>query len=343
MAVIKLGVSLVCDRIREYPGWVRAIEEAGFDAIGVGDSPSLYPEVYTQATVVALNSSRVMFGPRVTNPVTRDPSVTASAIASVDELSGGRAVLGIGTGDSALHNIGGRAVSLDFLRDYVRALREMFDKGETIYQSRTIVFSKGKRRVPIYIAAHGPKSMRLAGEIGDGVIVGGGVSPEIVADAHEHIAAGAKLSGRKLEDLDIWWLMGASIAPTVPEAIDSIKTHLAAAANASFRLGVKNKLVPADIEPLIKRLIASYDFTEHEHTGTSKNNVNTVQQLGLTEYLAERFTIAGPPNEFAGRIQQFAAWGASQLWFTMPLPDKYKFLHAMRDEVMPRMRNRIGL
>lgn len=339
MGNIKLGVSLVCDRIQELPAWVRAVEAAGFDAIGVGDSPSLYPEVYSQATIVALNTSKVMFGPRVSNPITRNLTVTASGIAAVDELSGGRAVLGIGTGDSAAYNAGERPVTLEYLREYIVGLRQMFTEGATVFRGKRIVFARGKRLVPVYMAAHGPKSLQMAGELCEGVIVGGGVGPNLVPEALQHVEAGARRSGRRLEDLDIWWLIGASISATMTEAVDGIKTHLAAAANATFRLGIKNKGVPANIAPKIEQLISGYDFTQHEHVGSGKQNVSIVDQLGLTEYLAERFTVAGPPDAFARRVRQIADWGAPQLWFTMPRPDKIAFIDAVRDGVLPQLRS----
>ncbi|MDO8532794.1 MAG: LLM class flavin-dependent oxidoreductase [Dehalococcoidia bacterium] len=335
---IRLGVSLVCDRIREFPAWVRAIEAAGFDAIGFGDSPSLYPETYVQATIVALNTSRVMFGPRVTNPLTRHPSVTASGITAADELSGGRAMLGIGTGDSAIFNIGEKPATLKFMREYIVALKEMFAKGHTTYQGKRVVFTYTRRRIPIYMAASGPNSLRLAGEICDGVILGGGIQRDLIPLTHKYLREGARKAGKRLEDLDIWWLIGASIAPTKEQAVDNIKTHLAAATNASFRLGVKEKGLPDKLIPAIQKLIQQYDFSEHEHSGSGKKNVRMVDELGLTEYLADRFTIAGPPEEFARRVRDMASWGANQLWFTMPLPGKYGFLDAMRDGVMPRLR-----
>ncbi|MBI4307459.1 MAG: LLM class flavin-dependent oxidoreductase [Chloroflexi bacterium] len=334
----RLGVSLVCDRICEFPGWVHAIEEAGFDVIGFGDSPSLYPETYVQATIVALNTRKVMFGPRVTTPFTRHPSVTASAITAVDELSGGRAILGIGTGDSAVFNIGERPCTLKALREYIVTLKELFAQGHSVYQGKRLLFSYAKRRIPIYMAASGPNSLRLAGELCDGVIVGGGVLPELVPPAHKCLREGAEAAGRSIEELDIWWLIGASIAPSKEQAIDNIKTHLAAQPNQAFRLGIQGKGIPEELIPKIQTLIARYDFSEHVKPGKERRNVRLVEELGLTDYLASRFTIAGPPEEFARRTEELASWGANQLWFTMPLPDKYGFLHAMRDGVIPRLR-----
>jgi 5,10-methylenetetrahydromethanopterin reductase len=331
----RLGVSLVCAEIREFPAWVRAIEAAGFDAIGFGDSPSLYPETYVQATIVAQNTSRVMFGPRVTNPVTRHPVVTAAAITAADELSGGRAMLGIGVGDSAVHSIGERKATLAELREYVLTLKALFAHGEAEYRGKLIRFPYAQREIPIYLAASGPKGLALAGEIADGVIVGGGIGPELCALARGFIEVGAERAGRSVDDLDVWWLIGASIGD---DAVDAIKTHLAAATNACFRGGLEDKGVPEDVKPLLQKLIDGYDFTEHELPGATRTNVRLVEELGLTKYLAERFAVAGTPEEFAERVRVAASWGADALWFTMPLPDKIGFLDAMRDHVVPRLR-----
>lgn len=336
--ISRLGVSLVCGEIREFPAWVRAIEAAGFDAIGFGDSPSLYPETYVQATIVAQNTSRVLFGPRVTNPVTRHPVVTASAITAADELSGGRAMLGIGVGDSAVHSIGERKATLTELREYVLTLKRLFANGEAEYRGKLVRFPYAQREIPVYLAASGPRGLALAGEIADGVIIGGGIGPELCAEAREFIAVGAERAGRSIDDLDVWWLIGASIARSGDEAVDAIKTHLAAAANACFRGGLDDKGVPDDVEPLLQRLIDGYDFMEHELPGATRGNVRLVEELGLTDYLAERFAVTGTAQEFADRVRAAESWGADALWFTMPLPDKIGFLDAMREQVVPRLR-----
>src|SRR6185369_4333167 len=93
-------------------------------------------------------------------------------------------------------------------------------------------------------------------------------------------------------DVDVWWLMGASVAGSTSAAVEAIETHLAAAANACFRGGLDDKLVPDDVRPRLQRLIDGYDFDEHELPGASRNNVRAVEELGLTEYLARRFAIA---------------------------------------------------
>ncbi|MDO8531760.1 MAG: LLM class flavin-dependent oxidoreductase [Dehalococcoidia bacterium] len=335
---IKLGVSLVCDRVREFGAWVRTAEDAGFDRVGLSDSPSLYPETYVTGTIAALNSTRLKFGPRVTNPVNRHPSVTASAITAIDELSGGRCFLGMGTGDSAVFNIGLAPATVAQMREYILALKAMFAHGRAEYQGRSILFSYAKRQIPIYLAASGPRTLRLAGEICDGVVIGWGLGRELIPLAMRHLREGAEAAGRKVEDIDVWWLIGASIAGNKREAVDAIKTHLAAQPNQAFRLGIQNKGIPADLLPKLQRLIAEYEFSEHVKPGKERKNVRLVEELGLTDYLADRFSVAGTPEEFADRVQELASWGARQLWFTMPLPDKLGFLNTVGARVIPRLR-----
>src|SRR5260370_7402309 len=121
-------------------------------------------ECFTTLTLMALNSERIEIGPRVTNPVTREPSVMASAMVSLELISKGRAVLGIGRGDSAVHNIGLKPASVEATRDYIVAVRELLEKGETIFQGRHNRFTwprpPPRRRIPICITAHCPPQFR---------------------------------------------------------------------------------------------------------------------------------------------------------------------------------------
>jgi 5,10-methylenetetrahydromethanopterin reductase len=336
--VSKLGVSLVCAEIDKLAGWVRAMEDAGIDAIGFGDSPALYPEMFVQGSIVATNSSRAMFGPRVTNPVTRHPSVMASGMSALQRLSDGRAVLGIGLGDSAVHTMGLPRASIADLEEYIRALRGLFTSGTATYRGVPISCPYAGVPVPIYVAASGSRGLRLAGRLADGVIVGLGVRPELVDHALSQIEAGAAQAGRRLDDLDIWWLMGASIAPSRPEAVEAIKTHLSAAANAAFRGSWTDKLIPADLEADVRALVQAYDFSQHELPDTGGHNISALRDEDLTAYLADRFAIAGTAEQVAGQITAAASWGADQLWLTMPLPDKLGFLASMRDQVIPLVR-----
>lgn len=333
----RIGVSLVCDDIRDLAELARAAESAGMAVVGVSDSPCLYPETYVQATIVATETERILFGPRVTNPVTRHPSVVASAMVAVDRLSGGRAIFGIGVGDSAVHSIGSRSATLAELREYVDALRSAFDGGEAVYRGQSFRLRRVGRRIPIYLAASGPRGLALAGEIADGVIVGCGVDEQLVPWALKHVARGATNARRSVDDLDIWWLLGASVGETDELACKAIRPFLASVANATFRGALKGKGVPVELETPMQRLVAQYDFNEHALPGVARKNAVLVDQLGLTDYLLERFALAGTAETFALQIERAFRLGARQLWFTMPLPDKLGFLRTVQSRVMPHV------
>ncbi|MGI9520727.1 MAG: LLM class flavin-dependent oxidoreductase, partial [Hyphomicrobiaceae bacterium] len=170
-------------------------EEVGFDWVGIADSQSLFRELFVTLAAVGQATVRVMIGPSVTNPLTRHPAVMASAIASVDELSNGRAMLGIATGDSAIYNLNERPRGLHGLREYIIALRDLLTGQPTEFGGKEIhtkwVRGQSDNPVPIYIAAEGPKTLELAGEIADGVICGLGIAPDVVALQLKHLEIGA--------------------------------------------------------------------------------------------------------------------------------------------------------
>src|SRR5215510_10013479 len=118
-AAVRFGVVLLPESLAEFGALCREAEDQGFDWLGVADSQSVFRELYVALTLAALNTSRIRLGSLVTNPLTRHLVVTASAISSVDELSGGRAMLGIGSGDSALYTIGAPPATVAGLQDAV--------------------------------------------------------------------------------------------------------------------------------------------------------------------------------------------------------------------------------
>jgi 5,10-methylenetetrahydromethanopterin reductase len=120
---------------------VRRADRYGFARIGTGDTQWHNMECFMALTLMALNSEKLEIGPRVTNPVTREPSVMASAIASLELVSNGRAVLAIGRGDSAVHNIGLKPATVEETRDSIIAVRELLEKGEPFTADGTTALS----------------------------------------------------------------------------------------------------------------------------------------------------------------------------------------------------------
>src|ERR1043166_9604931 len=195
---VRFGINFLPHRARELVDWVRTAEATGFAIAGVADSQSLYRDVYVCEALVATQTNSIRFGARVINPLTRHPAVAACAAATLEELAPGRTMLGVGTGDSAVDNIGIRPATLVELRDYVRAVRELLGNGQSNYQGAPCKLTWWTGRIPIYLAASAPKTLQLAGEIADGVVINTGLTPEIIRDSIAQVRIGAERAGRDL-------------------------------------------------------------------------------------------------------------------------------------------------
>src|SRR5947209_18041525 len=130
---IRFGVNFLPNHALESLEWVRVAEETGFAIAGIADSQSLYRDVYVVEALVAAHTRTIRFGSRVINPMTRHPAVAASAAATSEELAPGRTMIGIGTGDSSVDNIGVRPAKHAELIAYVTSIRELLQGGNSIY------------------------------------------------------------------------------------------------------------------------------------------------------------------------------------------------------------------
>ena len=150
------------------------------------------------------------------------------------------------------------------------------------------------RRIPIYVAAAGPKMLRMAGRVADGVIIGSGILPEVIAQTLGQIRDGAESVGRSLEDLDLWWLCGARIADSGAEAEERMLSLTAALINAHGQVTLGGKLIPDDILDDAQYLIDHYDFNAHVKHGPQVADADVNGQLlrslpRLREYASRRY------------------------------------------------------
>jgi len=163
--------------------------------------------------------------------------------------------------------------------------------------------------VPVFVTAEGPKTLELAGEVADGVVIGTGLQREIVQESLEHVRRGAARSGRTLDDLEIWWFIKWNLDDDKPRAVREMRMALTASANHAFRFTLEGKHIPEEYKEPIRRLQASYAFHEHESHGEARHNARLAEESGLVDYLAERFTLAGSPGEFRQKLSGLQALG----------------------------------
>jgi 5,10-methylenetetrahydromethanopterin reductase len=333
---IRFGVNFLPNHPLELLDWVRVAEETGFDIAGIADSQSLYRDVYVCETLVAANTKRIRFGSRVINPMTRHPAVAACAAASVAELAPGRTMIGIGTGDSSVDNIGVRPSSHKELIAYVNCIRELLATGRSEYGGRPCRLTWYRGHIPIYIAASGPRTLQLAGQIADGVIINTGLLPEIIRDSIAQVEIGCARAARSIDEVDMWWLPLTNIADDQATAIDEIAMTLASAGSHLSRFTTRGKHVPDRLLEKIEKLGQMYNSDQHDEPGSANRQV--IKELGLVDYLAERFAIAGTPQDCIANLERAIDAGARQFWMSIHFDDKARFMRAWARDVMPAFR-----
>jgi 5,10-methylenetetrahydromethanopterin reductase len=312
-------------------------EDLGFSMVGVADSQSVFRELYATMALCAQATDRVMIGPAVTNPITRHPAVAASAIATIDEIAPERAFFGIGSGDSAILNLAERPATLADLRAYVEAVRRLHEDTVAEWRGRRVRLTWPERPIPIYLSAEGPRTLELAGEIADGVIINVGLTPELVRDAVAHVEAGARRSGRDLSHLDLWTLVRANVTDDVEAGIDEIRMELASNAHHVFRFTLEGKHVPGDLADAIRRVQKGYQPAAHEALGPSPNARLLDSEPALRAYLADRFGAVGPAAVCAEKLRGVVEAGVGGLLVTGFVHDRARLIRALGEQVLPRM------
>ena len=335
---MKFGVTLFPNSLEEVASGARLAEDMGFDYVGIADSQSLARELYVTLSVVAMSTERVMLGPTVSNPLTRHPAVVASAIASLNELSGGRAFLGIGTGDSAVLNLGLRPARLAELHHYIQSLREML-AGETAeYRGDRAHVRWSDAAVPIAMSAEGPRTLAMAGSVADAAIIHTGLTSDVLRDTVARIREGERAAGRVPGSAGVWAFAKCNIADDRDEAVDEIKMALAASGHHAFRFTLEGKGVPEEYREAVSVLHREYEAAEHEQVGQTRNATLT-DELGLTGYFAERFAIVGTPEECRAKTRAIFESGVDVLLITAIGPSPETILRRFGDEVIAPLRS----
>jgi 5,10-methylenetetrahydromethanopterin reductase len=290
------------------------IEELGYDLAICGDTQMLGPDMLVSMTATVLNTKRVRITSMVSNPVTRHPSVTASGLAALQALSGGRVCFGIGTGDSSLINIGLKPATVAQFAEYCRAVKGLCTGEEVEYQGQRFRFHWATQPVPIWFAAEGPRMMRLAGEMADGVIFGNGYSEEVVKDSIRRVREAAVAAGRDPEAIECWWLVKPYFTDAPEEvAWREVAWTLAASAHHAFKFTLEDKFIPDHLREGVRRLMQGYRSSEHNRPEHGAHNASLVTENGLTEFLGRRFLMPGTDERIAARIRELRSWGATNL------------------------------
>jgi probable F420-dependent oxidoreductase len=307
-------------------------ESYGFSHVWTFDSHILWEEPFPIFTQILANTRNVTVGPMVTNPITRDWTVTASAFATLNEMFGNRTVIGIGRGDSAVRVINGKPSTLIALREAIHVIRELVNGREAVYRGSTLRFPwASKSRAEVWGAGYGPKALQVVGEVADGFILQL-ADPDIAAWTIRAVRKAASDAGRDPADISICVAAPAYVTDDVAHARDQCRwfggmvgNHVA---DIVARYGESSE-IPAALTDYIKGR-EGYDYNEHGQAG----NVHT---RFVPDDIVDRFCILGPADEHARRLEELKGLGVDQFAVYLQHDAKDETLQAYGERIIPAL------
>jgi len=312
-------------------------EAYGFSHVWTFDSHILWEEPYVIYSQILAETRKVMVGPMVTNPATRDWTVTASVYATLNEMYGNRTICGIGRGDSAVRVTNGAPTTLATLRESVHVIRELANGRSVDYKGSQLRFpwSVGSK-LEVWIAAYGPKALALTGEVGDGFIL----QLADLSIAEWTIAAVRKAAaeaGRDPSDVSICVAAPAYVTDGSSDALahgrdqcrwfgGMVGNHVA---DIVARYGDRGGAVPQALTDYIKGR-EGYDYNEHGQAG----NVHT---QFVPDDIVDRFCILGTADEHIAKLKQLHAIGVTQFAGYLQHDNKEETMRVYGETVIPAL------
>lgn len=294
---------------------VALAESAGFSDVWIPDTQGIWKDPYVVMALAAIKTRSITLGLGVTNPITRHPMVTARSILTIQEVCQGRAILGIGAGDTSVKALATKPATVARCAEYVRVVRSLLDGKDVVHDGATLRLENigDHGRIPIYLAANGPAMLRLAGEVADGVIVPTGLTPAYPEYVMTHVGEGLRAAGRRPADIDVCFLAGCSLSPDRERARQEAKAYVAKRALVP---------VPSEISGISEsekeRFVKAYRFQEHMQVGARHGDL-------VPESWIDRFALAGTPDEVREKVAALASWGADHL-LVLPVTEDTAYL-----------------
>ena len=307
----------------------RRAEELGYDGIFVGESHLSSIDSFQTLASCAMITQRVLLGIAVTNLIFRHPTVIAGAAASLNEISKGRAIMGLGTGDGPVYNQGLKALPMKQFEEGIQLIRKLVQGHKASFPTGEIGLGFTIHRpAPIYVSAEGPKGLMLAGRSADGVILGTGFDLKVYDWAKQKIRTGAAEAGRKESDIAIIAAGMLCVRDDGKEARKIVRNRIANRAHHNFRFTFET--VPPEELDGVKKFMAGFDVMKPMEDRVDPDLVN--------DYLVHRFSIAGTPSECIARIEELKAAGVDHLMLTAARKVYHESVEAFATKVIPHFR-----
>lgn len=346
---MRFGVLPVTDRSDEelFDQW-RLADDLGFELIGIPDSPAIAREMFLSVSDCLRVTTRATAITAVSNPVTRDPSVAAAALATIARQHPSRVSYGIGTGDSALWGVGLHQARLERLGNYVGAVARLLRGEPATFEGRDIsanwMANVSASPVKLYLACSGLKILRLGAQVADGLIIAMGFSEENLELINREIEAACSGVNRDPAELDIWWHCTAHFGESAGEAMAE---NLGVPVGWMTMRTMEGKQIPSQYQEPLKELTSGFRNLENEYTveGQDRALVIRAKELGIYDWLVSRAPgLWGTSDDIARRLLEFNDRGMSQWLFYVGGPDQDRrgFINQFGTEVIPAVSRALG-
>jgi len=315
-------------------------EAYGFTYVWTFDSHILWQEPFPIFAQILAETRNVIVGPMVTNPATRDWTVTASLFATLNEMYGNRTVIGIGRGDSAVRVTNGKPTTLATLRESIHVIRELANGRSVEYKDSELRLPwASKSRAEVWVAAYGPKALALTGEVGDGFILQL-ADPSITEWTIKAVRDAAEAVGRDPKSIKICVAAPAYVTDGSEAGMahgleqcrwfgGMVGNHVA---DIVERYG-DSAPVPKALTDYIKGR-KGYDYNEHGKAGNSHTNF-------VPDEIIDRFCIVGPVEAHVKRLNELRDMGVDQFSVYLQHDAKDETLRSYGEKVIPAIAEQI--
>jgi alkanesulfonate monooxygenase SsuD/methylene tetrahydromethanopterin reductase-like flavin-dependent oxidoreductase (luciferase family) len=302
-----------------YLEMARLADASGCENLWVIDGQDVFPDPWVTASLCAISTTRIRVGPGVTNPLTRHPRVTANAMLTIHELSGGRGILGMGAGDNAVRTLGWKPARVSAVREAVDICRQMF--------------RERRAEIPIYVAGGGPRLNAYACEAADGIIVPAIGTAGDLRRVLGRVEVAARETGRDFRAMPVLIYLGLAISHDRREALDDARGGVA---RRVLNFVYYPNHFPPELEPLrgeVEALASGYRYADHLKTDVPHARL-------VSDTLLEVAGIAGTPAEVLAKLQALGreTAGLNATFFLRPDgPGKQRSFELFVREVWPAL------
>jgi 5,10-methylenetetrahydromethanopterin reductase len=312
-----------------------AADTYGYDMIGIADTPGNAMDPWVATTMVAETVRKARIALCVTNLVTRHPAASAAAIASIDLLAPGRAILGIGAGHSGVRNLGAPSMHASELDEGVAFMKALLGGQPATYRGGSPAHLPWvKRPSQVFLAASHPRALRAAGATADGVFINYGLGADNVTESTAIVAAAAAAASRRPDDVEIWQIAGLDCSDDRAQARKKLGAILAFV--SAYIMGNTDPVkrgVPAEYQEPMRELRRRFS------TRPGDPDAALVDELGLFDYLSERLAVWGTPEDCLAQVRRAQAAGAKRLMFTVSVSsDPLRTVRLFGEKVLPAIR-----